>query len=187
MNASDINYALKDRLGKYVNFLGAFPRDHLNKYVIPSYREKHIAIIYNTLDIKSRWKMGHWISIVISRSPCKQIFWFDSAGLSPEHHSKDFMNFFLRNSEFNRFNWCRRLQPLYSRKCGLYNLYWIREISLYDLTQGLSRIITFFANKNRDTNDKKVLAYYLKHLNARSCTYLLHIFKSKHIAKSCVM
>ena len=185
MNASDINFALKNRLGKYITFVGTFPREHIDRYKIPNFREKHLAIIYNTLDSQSKIKLGHWLTILITKSPCKQLIFFDSAGLQPEYYAESFSKFFLRYSNFDRFDICSRFQPLYSRTCALYNIYFIREISLFDLPRGLSRIRSFFARNSRDRNDKKVINYYLKYLNTRSCTYLLHIFKSPFIEKKC--
>ena len=187
MNASDINFALKGRLGEYVNFIGTFPREYIERLEIPNIRKRHIAVIYNTLHSKSTKRMGHWVSLIITRSPCKQIIWFDSAGFKPEHYSEEFSNFFKRHSDFSHYNFSFRLQPLFSRMCGLYNIYWIREISLYDLSRGLSRIRAFFAGNTMKQNDKRVLHYYLKRLNARSCLYLLKIFKSPFVGKHCII
>ena len=172
MNSEDIRYSLRNNLGAKVDFLGSFPRENIENFKIPPIRKKPICKIYNTLTSYSRRKLGHWVTICISASPQKIIYYLDSSGLSPEVYGESFSIFFRKNPSYEVKYFTNQIQPLNSRLCALYNIYLVREFSLNGIRKTLFKMRKTFSLNSLKKNDIHVMKYYLRNLNRRSCQYL---------------
>lgn len=172
MNAGDIQYALKSRLGNLGYFLGCIPSDYLSSFTIPKVRPKPLMFIVNTLPSTRIGDIGHWVVIVFQKSPLDNIIYIDSLGEPPGRHSDEIKSFLDRNSNMMVYSTNTQIQPLDSAFCAFYTLYFVHKISHYGVTKTLSEAKKDFSISNRNKNDFVVLSYYLIHLNSRECKYV---------------
>ena len=170
MNANDLMLALRGKIGNKIDFTGVISSDQIKNIQIPLVREKPISFISNILRGEDK-RLGHWIVFLISESPRKYIYFFDSYGLKPDLYSLDFRMFLSNNSDFEVYTFNKKLQSSTSLVCGLYCSYFIYHISRYALNKVISIINqTFHANQSSQ-NDKRVYEFYVDKLNSRPCQY----------------
>ena len=141
MDTTELESALKGRLGALVNYVGVFSSDSVGRMKIPLKRNNALIFIGNTLDTSSDMNnMGHWVCFYVEKSPNNRIIFFDSYALPPEIYTHHFQLFLKRNKSFEIFEFKAPVQPDRSYKCGLYVLFFIHSMSHYGVRQTLQKI-----------------------------------------------
>ena len=138
---------LKQRLFDVQNFVGVFPFD-----LLPEKPSGNFSLVVNTDN--STQPGDHWL--VLSRKGSK-IYFIDSYGRNYNDlmFDADFVNS-MRNfigDEQVRYNQ-RWLQRLTSNVCGVYCIYFVKELTKHSLNYCLSVF-----NENLAKNDQYVLNY----------------------------
>ena len=177
MNSYDIYEVLRNRVGRNILFRGVLASDQVKSFEIPNMRDKDIAFIANILRLGDK-RMGHWVVFLITKSPTKEIYFFDSYGLSPVFYSNDFAEFLKCNKEFELYAIKRKLQSDTSLVCGLYASWYIYHCSRYSLSRVMHILKKNFPTDNGKHNDKAVFNFYIKKLNRKKCSYWRNIDKS---------
>ena len=171
MDTTELESALKGRLGALVNYVGVFSSDSVGRMKIPLKRNNALIFIANTLEASSDINnMGHWVCFYIAKSPNNRIIFFDSYALSPEIYTHHFQLFLKRNSSFKFFEFKTPVQPDRSYKCGFYVLFFIHSMSHYGVRQTLQKIKKNMSGRELYKNDRWVLQYYFKFLGRRKCS-----------------
>ena len=185
MNTSDIYYVLKGKVGSKILFRGVMAADQVNSFKIPSCREKDIAFVANILRTGDK-RMGHWVVFLITKSPMKKIYFFDSYGMDPVFYSGDFEDFLKCHREYELYTLQGKLQSDESLICGLYASWYIYHCSRYALSKVMQILKKSLIIGKEKENDKIIFRFYLKKLNRKKCSYWRDIDESLVTYKQCV-
>ena len=166
MDTTEIEVALKGRLGPFSEFKGVYSSDTLPLFKFSS---KPFIIITNTLSSKSDVNLvGHWVAFYISFQPKKQIVFFDSYGLSPLFYSRYFSTWLNYYTNFSLKEFGCQIQPDTSQKCGLYVILFTHFISHYGMSRFCSFYRTCFNFQKLKQNDVLVTSYFFKKIIKRN-------------------
>ena len=170
MDAYDLLYALRNKLGNKIDFAGVFSSDHVREFHLPLRRDKTIAFIANILR-EGDTRLGHWVAFAITKPPQNRIYFYDSYGLNPVLYTPDFKVFLKRNSDFEIYSFNRRLQSPKSSVCGLYCAHFIYLISKYEINKAVNILRRVFPTERGRKNDQRVYEFYINYLNTRPCLH----------------
>ena len=171
MDASEIERALRGRIGSLIYYKGIYTSDNLP---FIEHSSKPVIFIANTLESTVDISIvGHWVCFYIEFEPKKRIVFYDSFGLKPCIYSSYFSEYIEEKYPgFPIYDFGLQLQPDNSQKCGLYVIHFIHYVSIKGLDKFTSYAKTIFSSQKLFHNDKYVTRYYLKYLSKlNSCSY----------------
>ena len=168
MNRSDINLALRGKLGDKAEYLGCFAADEISDLDLSATNGKKILVfIVNILPTYKAKLMGHWISFAIFNT--NKVYCFDSLGLNPDEYNNHIRLFLSKYKEQVFSNATIRMQGYESFLCGFFALTFTHLISRFGLPKTLKYLSNNLSSTNFHFNDFFVFSYCLKYLRLKSC------------------
>ena len=135
-------------------FKGVFAIDEIAAVIL----DKDTGIIVNTSERSKAY--GHWL--LLYKTAQSTFIYIDSLNLNLFLYNNNYLKMFFKKNNVNSIkSLCYPIQPLYSKTCALYVIYFLCHLlSHVDLTV----IISHFDCKNLFNNDALVSNYILKKL-----------------------
>ena len=163
-------------------FWGVYFDSDLEKIIHEiKWRLHHHQKCYLIINVRGGYnlQMGHWISLYADTIHTRMYF-LDSLANNYGFYGDELKNFIagLKPNVVHRLRY--RLQAENSLTCGLYSLYFAREIMLHGVRNTLSHLFDFFFTNKRLLNDTKVIRYCYSYLPMPDCQKILCDLVSQH-------
>lgn len=169
MNASQILHALEGKVGNRCNFIGVYFSDELRVLKSKCKYETHpFVFIVNTLRLRDRRLMGHYLTIYVDNKK-KLLCFIDSYALHREFYNKEINEFC--ESDFKLYELPFRLQHFASLVCGLYAVFFTITLSRGGVNGLEQSILEYFKRGKYKYNDAIIIKHMYKRLGEQLPSY----------------